>query len=252
MKLSVIVLTRSESEKLDDCLKSIKNIADEIVVLIDSEEKNTDSEKIAKKSKAKILRKTFLGDFSKKRNYALKNAKGEYVLYVDDDERLTKELINEIKSIVKEKSEYSAFAIPRKNVIFGKEFKHCGQWPDYVIRLFKKTDLKKWQGKVHEQPEFNGELKHIEGAFVHLKHDDLESMVDKTNNWSEIEAKLMFDAEHPPMNIPRFITAMWREFFLRMIKQKAFLDGPEGIIYGMYQVYSRFISYAKLWEMQIK
>ena len=76
-------------------------------------------------------------------------------------------------------------------------------------------------------------------------------MVDKTNKCSVIEAKLMFEAGHPPMNIPRFMTAMFREFWLRMIRQTAFLDGSVGIIYALYQVYSRFISYAKLWEMQV-
>ena len=76
-------------------------------------------------------------------------------------------------------------------------------------------------------------------------------MVEKTNDWSEIEAKLMFEANHPPMNIPRFFSAMFREFWLRMVKHKAFLDGPKGIIYAIYLVFSRFISYAKLWERQI-
>ncbi len=62
----------------------------------------------------------------------------------------------------------------------------------------------------------------------------------------------MFNAGHPKMNIPRFVSAMWREFFYRMIRKLAFLDGPKGIIMAIYQVYSRFISYAKLWELQIE
>ena len=77
-------------------------------------------------------------------------------------------------------------------------------------------------------------------------------MVEKTNDWSEIEAKLMYEAGHPPMNISRFISAILREFSVRMVRQKAFLDGAEGVMYAMYQVYSRFISYAKLWEKQLK
>ena len=62
----------------------------------------------------------------------------------------------------------------------------------------------------------------------------------------------MFKAHHPPMNILRFGSAMFREFWFRMIKHAAFLDGPVGIIFALYQVYSRFISYAKLWELQQK
>ena len=77
-------------------------------------------------------------------------------------------------------------------------------------------------------------------------------MVDKTNEWSEIEAKLMYDAHHPKMNMFRFASAGFREFWKRMILQVAFLDGTEGVIYGMYQVFSRLISYSKLWEMQLR
>jgi len=77
-------------------------------------------------------------------------------------------------------------------------------------------------------------------------------MVEKTNRWSEIEAKLMFDSNHPPMNFIRFTTAGLREFWKRFIVEKAFLDGKLGVIYGIYQIYSKLISYSKLWEMQIK
>jgi hypothetical protein len=77
-------------------------------------------------------------------------------------------------------------------------------------------------------------------------------MVEKTNDWSELEAKLMFTAHHPKMNVFRFTTAAIREFWLRMIVQAGFLDGTPGVIYNLYQVYSRLISYSKLWEMQIK
>ena len=80
----------------------------------------------------------------------------------------------------------------------------------------------------------------------------ISEMVEKTNKWSEHEARLMFEAKHPPMNIFRFASAGFREFVKRFLKEKAFLDGKEGIIYGIYQIYSKLISYSKLWEMQIK
>jgi hypothetical protein len=77
-------------------------------------------------------------------------------------------------------------------------------------------------------------------------------MVTKTNKWSEIEAKLMYDAGHPRMNIPRFATAVWREFWKRGVLKLGFLDGKIGIVEIIYQMYSRFVSYAKLYEMQIR
>ena len=130
--------------------------------------------------------------------------------------------------------------------------KHCGLWPDFVLRLIKKDKLKGWYGELHEQPIIDGEISHLKEPFVHIKHKNLSDMVDKTNEWSEIEAKLMYDAHHPKMNMFRFASAGFREFWKRMILQVAFLDGTEGVIYGMYQVFSRLISYSKLWEMQLR
>jgi hypothetical protein len=62
----------------------------------------------------------------------------------------------------------------------------------------------------------------------------------------------MYDSNHPKMNITRFFTAAFREFWYRAIRSKGFLDGPVGIIEIIYQVFSRFVSYAKLWELQIE
>jgi len=145
--------------------------------------------------------------------------------------------------------------------VLGKEFKHCGQQPDYVKRLFRKSGFKFWSGDLHEEPNYiyDGEITvgngktigYMRNPLIHIKHKNLSEMVEKTNGWSEIEARLMFEAKHPPMNVLRFVSAMFREFWLRMIKQAAFLDGPEGIIYALYQVFSRFVSYAKLWELQL-
>ena len=92
----------------------------------------------------------------------------------------------------------------------------------------------------------------MKNPMIHLKNITISEMMDKTNWWSNFEAKAMLKANHPPMNILRFFSVMAREFWLRMLKQAAFLDGAKGIIYALYQVYSRFVSYAKLWEMQQK
>jgi len=191
------------------------------------------------------------GNFADFRNEGAKRAKGEWLLYVDSDEEVTRNLKETILKVTSS-DEFAAYAIPRRNFIFGKEMKHCGLSPDYVLRLIGKDKLKGWVGELHEQPEVKGEICHLKEPFIHRKHKTLDEMVDKTNEWSEIEAKLMFDAGHPEMNIFRFFSAGLREFWLRMVIQTAFLDGVKGVIYGMYQVFSRLISYAKLWEMQLK
>ncbi len=189
--------------------------------------------------------------FSSLRNLGAKEAKSEWLLYVDTDEIITPELKKVLTNSTKS-SKYAAYAIPRRNIVLGREMKHCGLWPDYVIRLIRKNDLIGWEGDLHEQPRIKGKVFHLNEPLIHQKHDNLTDMVTKTNMWSEIEAKLMFKANHPKMNFFRFASAGFREFWLRMIMQTAFLDGVEGTIYGLYQVFSRLISYSKLWELQLK
>lgn len=238
-KLSVIILYGGDVDQdiYKRCLSSVK-FADEII---------------------KIDTKNIKGSFSEWRNEGLKRARGDWVLYVDTDEIVSEKLKIEIlnvlnSSLVTRNSQTArpvAYAIPRKNYIFGKEFKYSGQYPDYQKRLFRRDALKRWSGKVHEEPVFEGKMGHLKESLLHYKNMTISQMIEKTNKWSEIEAQLMVDANHPKMNFLRFFSAGFREFFKRFIKEKAFLDGREGVIYGIYQIYSRLISYSKLWEIQL-
>lgn len=254
-KISAVVIAKNEEEKIKDCLESVR-WAGEVIVVDNASTDNTPD--VAKQSGARVMTASekYTLNYSKLRNLGLKNTKGEWVLYIDADEQVSPELEGEILEKIKtekwQESNLTAFAIPRRNFILGKELKHGGWWPDYVKRLFLKSKLKGWIGELHEEPRFDGKLGLLEKPLIHLKRDDLSGMVEKTNEWSEIEARLMYEANHPPMNVIRFLSAMFREFWLRMIRYKAYMDGVEGVIYAMYQVYSRFISYAKLWEMQIR
>ncbi|MEK7061162.1 MAG: glycosyltransferase family 2 protein [Patescibacteria group bacterium] len=226
--ISAIILIGGDYDKklLEKCLASL-SWADEII---------------------KVETNKIPGSFSEWRNYGAQKATGDWLFYVDSDEEVTEELRNEIEI---EKTNYVAYTISRRNFIFDKEFKYGGQRPDYVKRLFLKSKFRGWRGELHEEPSFDGKMGHLDTPLIHHKNIDLSQMVVKTNEWSEIEAKLMYEAGHPGMNFFRFFSAGAREFWLRMIKQTAFLDGREGIIYALYQVYSRLISYAKLWEKQL-
>jgi glycosyltransferase involved in cell wall biosynthesis len=265
--LSVIIISKNEEKKLPDCLESVK-WADEII-LVDTGSTDTTIE-IAKKSGAKIYHYE-KGSYQDWRNKGLSVASGKWILYIDADERVAPELHQEIKSKIQmtnDKEERrqipgqarnddfakscNAYAIPRKNIILGKEMRHGGQWPDYQKRLFKRSALEKWKGDLHEEPVFDGELGHLKEAIVHIKHAHLSEMVEKTNKWSELEAKMLYATGHPQMVWWRFIRIMMTELWIRLIKQGGILDGVEGIIYGIYQSWSRFITYGKLWEMQIR
>lgn len=245
VKVSAVVIAKNESKNIEACLDSL-SFVDEIVVIDTQSTDNT--VELAKKAGANVYTSS-QKHFSDWRNLGTQKAAGELVLHLDADERATPEFAKEVKEKINE--DFGAYAIPRRNFILGKEMHYGGQWPDYVVHLVRKDNFVKWAGDLHEEPKFNGKLGYIKSPIIHLKHDNLSDMVTKTNKWSEIEAKLMLAANHPQMTVIRFVSAMLREFWLRMVRQLAFLDGPKGVIYALYQVFSRFVSYAKLWEMQI-
>lgn len=246
MKISAIILVKNAAEKVEDCLKSLKNLADEIVILDTGSQDNTLD--IAKKYKTRIARAKG-SDYASWRNEAAKIAYGDWLFYLDHDERVPYELAQEIKQVIN-KSGLAAYDIPRKNYVFGKWLRYGGWWPDRVLRLIKKDKLVRWEGEVHEQPRFRGEMGSLKEALIHLKEDNLSDMVEKTNRYSEYEAKLLFAAGHPPMAWWRFLRIVFQELWYRLVIKLGILDGPKGIIYCLYQGYSRFVTYAKLWELQ--
>ncbi len=256
INLSVLIIAKNEAADLPDCLASVA-WADEII-LVDNGSGDKTTE-IAKKSAVKVFKyekEASKGHFSEIRNFAALKAKGDWILYVDADERVTPLLREEIKKVISlqpgSSRYFSAYAIPRKNILLGHEMKHGGWRPDYVLRLIKRDALLGFEGKLHEQPKIRGEVGKLNSPLTHITHKNLTEMVEKTNKWSEIEAKLLFDSGHPKMNVFRFASAGFREFWYRGIKNLGFLDGTAGWIEVIYQVYSRLITYAKLWEMQTK
>src|SRR5260221_5586373 len=168
MKISAIVIAKNEEKMIEDCLKSL-NFVDEILVVDTGNIDKTNT--IAKKYGARIVKYTGSGSFSDWRNKGLREAKGDWILYVDADERITPTLCEELKKITQKEDSHSAYAIARRNFIFGKEFKHSGQYPDYQKRFFKKKDFIKWTGHVHEEQQFKGELVHLKIPMLHIKHE---------------------------------------------------------------------------------
>lgn len=248
MKITGIIISKNNADKIGRALKSLDGLAEEIVVVDTGSVDET--LRIAKKYGARVFEDKGKG-YSDWRNRGLKEARGEWVFYLDSDEEVSDYLATEIRlTIDKDKDNHIAYAIPRKNIILGREMMHGGWWPDYVKRLFKKDALGKWEGDLHEEPVFEGAMGHLKNPIVHYKHDKLSEMVEKTNKWSEIEAKLLFGSGHPTMSWWRFIRIMLTEAWYRLVIMRGFLDGTEGIIYSIYQMWSKFVTYGKLWEMQ--
>lgn len=250
-KLSVIILTKNSENHIVDCIESVNLLADEIIVIDDNSTDRTVD--LADRLGARV--ETLPGkagevNFSEKRDFGLKKAKNKWILYIDADERVTRELKQSILKVINgDSSEYHAYKILRKNFYFGT---HPWPYVESLERLFLKSSLKGWKGQVHETPLVDGKIGELDGLLLHYTHTDLTSMVDKTLIWSKIEADLRFKSHHPQMTWWRFPRVMLTAFYDSYIRQKGYKAGTVGLIESMYQAFSMFITYARLWEIQQK
>lgn len=244
--ISVIVITKNEENWIKNCLESVK-WADEIIIVDKGSIDKTIE--IAKKYTQKII--TFIEeDYAKTRNKGAEIAKGDWLLYVDSDERVLKGLMVEVKNLVNT-DEHSAYAIPRINIIFGQRVKYGPFRSDFVIRLLRKKDFEGWEGKIHEQPKFKGKLGYATNSLFHLTHRDVEQVTKKSLEWSKIDAELRFASNHPKMSGIRFFRIFVTELFNQMILRKGIFGGTVGVVDSFLQTFSLFITYVRLWQLQM-
>lgn len=243
--ISVVVLTKNNEDIIKGCLESIK-WADEIIV-VDNNSTDKTAE-IAQKYTDKIY-KSGEENFSMNRELGMSKAKGDWVFYMDSDERVLKDLREEIQTLI-EKTNKSAFAISRRNIIFGKEVKYSAFWPDWVIRLIKKSDFIKWVGEVHEYATFKGDLGYTKNSLLHLTHRSVDNIVLKSLDYSKIDARLRLKASHPEMSSWRFLRILITETFNQGIKRRGFFNGAVGTMDSLLQTFSMVITYIRLWELQ--
>lgn len=243
MKISVIIIARNEERHIRDAISSVA-AADEVIVVDNNSSDKT--AKIAKEAGAKVYSLSGI-DFSYLRNFGREKARSEWLFYIDADERPTSSLVEEITRVVKT-SEYAAYTVNRQNYFFGK------QWgrPEKMVRLLRKNALIGWQGSLHESPHIVGKIGKLSGVLNHFTHSDISSMVEKTNEWSEIESRLRYKNNHPDVSWWRFLRIIITSFWQSYIVQGGWKSGTYGLIEAIYQSFSMFITYAKLWEKQHK
>ena len=243
MKISAVIIAKNEEKMIAEAIDSVA-FCDEVIVIDNSS--NDKTSEIALEKNAKVT-KIESNNFSEIRNLGKDLAKAEWIFYIDADERVTTELRKSIQENI-EKEEFSAFKVLRQNFYMNRK------WPNIeeMERLFRKEALKRWTGKLHETPDYEGKIGILDGYLLHYTHRDLSQMLDKTIEWSDAEALERFSSNHPKMSWWRFLRVMLTSFIKSYFIERGFRAGTVGIIESLYQSYSSFITYAKLWEMQEK
>jgi len=229
--ISVVIITKNEEKFIADAIKSA-NFADEILVLDSGSEDKTCE--IAKSLGARVEYQKWLG-FGKQKQKAVELAKNKWVFVLDSDERITKELKEEILEELKNPKN-DAYFVARLNNFWGKDIKYLGLYPDYSIRLFDKTKAKFNDRDVHESVECECKKGYLKNHMKHLAYESIEEFITKQNRYSSIGAK--------PNKLKALISPFWTFFKLYFIKL-GFLEGWNGfIIAKLYSEYT-FWKYIK-------
>lgn len=265
--LSIALATYNEQDNIVDCLKSLKGIATEVIVVDGSSTDQT--RQLAKKHGAKVYKTTNKPIFHINKNLAIKKCKGDWILQLDADERLTPELKEEIAQVLsgsyfgytdwRSSQKYQADTPPvaywlkRRNYFLGHYFTKSGQYPDPVIRLFKRGFATLPAKSVHEQMKVNGPLAWLKSDLDHFATPTFSRYIQRENRYSSLTAQELKDGGVTinPFSFINYIFIKPLSTFLAIyLRHKGFQDGFSGFVFALFSGLHHALSYIKLWELK--
>ena len=245
-KLSVIIPTGNEIHNIEAVIDSVQ-FADEILV-VDSLSTDGTYEK-AQTLGVNVIRRAYEYSASQK-NWAIPQAKHQWILLVDADERVTPELQTEIINILKNPPEnVVAYWIGRNNHFMGEHVKYSGWRNDSVIRLFKRDFCKYEDKHVHAEIIADGGIGRLKQKFFHNTYITFDKYIEKMNRYAWWQAK-DYDKKTGRLTPYHFVIKPFWGFFKHYIIQSGFRDGVVGLTIGYIQGYVIFMRYVKLWLLR--
>lgn len=248
--LSVVLAVYNEEDNLNNCLDSVKDIVDEIVIVDGGSTDKTIQ--IAKKYHAKIIKTNNPPVFHINKNKAIDAAKGDWVLQLDADEIVSKDLAEEIKNVISKTSGINGYWIPRKNFFLGRFLRKGGQYPDYTLRLYKRG-LGRLPGKdVHEQAIVQGKVSYLKNNLLHLRDKNFSTYIYRFNIYTDLlSAQLREDGLRVnPISFFSYIFVKPLFWFIKSyIRHRGYVDGFAGFIFSLFSSLRFPVSYIKLWEI---
>jgi glycosyltransferase involved in cell wall biosynthesis len=243
VKLSAVIITLNEERNIRRCLRSLRPVADEIVV-VDS--LSTDrTREICQFWDVRFIEHPFV-DYPTQKRFATGQATHRHVLSLDADESLSPRLAS---CTLEAKADWTAdgFTMNRRNNYYGTWFRHSGLYPDRKLRLWDR-EKGDWQGAyVHEkvimQP--GATVGHLEGDLLHHAYGSIEAHVRQANRFSTLAA-MAYRERGKPSNLPRVLLHPAYRFVRDYVVRLGFLDGYHGLLACTVNAYMTFLKYAKL------
>lgn len=246
MSLSVVLATFNEEKNLSECLSSVKDLANEIII-VDGGSRDKTVE-IAKSFGAKVTVTDNPPIFHINKQKAIDRATKDWVLQLDADEKLTPQLRSEIKEVIHGKSAADGYWIPRKNWFLGRYLMKGGQYPDYTLRLYKRGKGRLPQKSVHEQAIVDGSVGYLNHPLLHNADPSFRRYLLRFGRYTDLiekdlrEKKPGYNPIHAVNNLA-ILPTWW--FFLTYVRHKGFMDSWQGFVFSFFSALRFPISYLK-------
>lgn len=242
--LSGVVLTKNEGKNIEECLKAF-SFCDEILVIDDfSTDKTVE---LGKKAGARVFKRHLDNDFAAQRNFALEKTKGDWVLFVDADERVDKKLASEIEKAIKA-PHINGFYLKRRDFLWGRELRFGESGKMKLLRLGRKG-AGLWQRKIHETWQIEGEKGILETPLQHYPHQTITEFLKEINFYSTLHSQEKV-REGEKATLFKVIFFPLGKFIKNYFVNLGFLDGMPGLIVALMMSLHSFLSWSK--EMNLE
>ncbi len=242
MSISAVLNTKNAEQTLEKTLRSL-SFVDEIIVADMKSSDNT--RKIAFQFGAVVVPVPDSTHVEPARNAAIAAATSDWILVIDADETVPKTLAAQLTELSQSTTEFVAYEIPRKNILFDAWIQHAGWWPDYILRFFKKGSVT-WSDQIHSKPVVRGSIGSLPAeentALIHENYQTIDQFLQKLTRYTSVEAETRTTKSVYPLS------AFKNEFFRRYFAEQGNKDGAHGMAVSLLQSFYEVVVSLKQWE----
>jgi len=242
-RLSVVIVTRNEEERIRACLESVAWAEELIVVDAESEDKTAS---IARELTDHVIVRPWPG-YAAQKNYGLDLAAGAWILSLDADEIVSPALRAEIERVVDLDGPADGYSVPRRNMFWGRWVRHGGLYPDRQVRLFRRDRGRFNARRVHESVQVNGEVRPLAGHLEHRSYRDVSDFLARADRYASLAAEDII-ARGRRVHAWDFVLRPLGRFVAMYVLERGFLDGSRGFLLAALYAYYVLIRCAKVWE----
>jgi glycosyltransferase involved in cell wall biosynthesis len=243
-RLSVVVVTLNEGERIRACLESAA-WADELIVV--DAESHDKTAAVARELTDHVFVRPWPG-FAAQKNFGLEQARGDWILSLDADEVVSSTLREEITAIVERGGDHAGYAVPRRNVFWGRWIRHGGLYPDWQLRLFRRTSGRFAERSVHESVSVDGTVGRLTGHLEHRSYRDVADFLERADRYSTLAAAEWVTSGRPCRPLLDLVARPVGRFLAMYVARAGFLDGWRGFLLAVLYAYYVLMRSAKVWE----